>query len=137
MSQTQDNFRRIRQADLTDLDAITDVLIAAMQEDRDWWNYRFPYRHEFPEDHRRFMGLLVRTWLEPANDDWVVFVSETRADDQGRLDPDLPFKIVSYAAFDISYVNFRKHGPRYKPQSRKYMRTTAFYIVVIYSFVLA
>lgn len=118
MSQAPENTRRVRQADLADLEAVTDVLIAAMQEDRDWWNYRFPYRKEFPEDHRRFMGLLARTWLEPANDDWVVFVAEARADAQGQLDTDLPFKIVSYAAWNMSYVNFRKHGPSYEPQSR-------------------
>lgn len=111
----QDNKFRIRQAGPQDIDAVTDVMILSMQEDHGWWDYRFPHRHAYPEDHRKLLRLLVEAWISPDFDDWVVMVAEvhdTPSSSEG-------YQIACYSAWDVSYLNYRKHGPDYAPQDRK------------------
>lgn len=43
---------RLREATKDDLDALIDIMIAAMPTDPAW-DYRFPFRGDYPEDHRR------------------------------------------------------------------------------------
>lgn len=45
---------KLREATKDDLEALTDIMIAAMPTDPAW-DYRFPYRGDYPEDHRRFV----------------------------------------------------------------------------------
>ncbi|KAF7344603.1 putative gnat family protein [Mycena sanguinolenta] len=100
---------RIRQAELADIDGVTDLLIISMPEDREWWDYRFPYRREYPDDHRQLFRALVAAWISPEFEDWVVLVAECYDESSQR------WEMASYAAWDISYLNFRKFGDGYKP----------------------
>ncbi|KAL8905539.1 MAG: hypothetical protein Q9171_006635 [Xanthocarpia ochracea] len=43
---------KLREATEDDLEALTDIMVAAMPTNSAW-DYRFPYRGEYPEDHRR------------------------------------------------------------------------------------
>lgn len=102
---------RVRQAESVDVDAVTDVLIAAMPADRDWWDYRFANRVRHPEEHRRLFRLLVQTWISPEFDDWVVMVAEAFDATAGN------WQVGAYAAWDVSYVNRRKYGAAHQPLS--------------------
>lgn len=96
-----------------DIDAVTAVIIKAMPDDPQW-NYRFPYRHEFDEDHKKYTKMLLECFLDPTFDDWAVMVVED------KLDPtDKEPQIVSFGVFDVSYKNKRKKGPGHKTQDRK------------------
>jgi hypothetical protein len=44
------NSLEIRLATLDDLPEITDLVIKAFETDPEW-RYRYPRRHEYPEDH--------------------------------------------------------------------------------------
>ncbi|KAJ9133961.1 hypothetical protein NKR23_g10392 [Pleurostoma richardsiae] len=112
---------RIRQAEPRDVDQVTDVLIAAMSVDQDWWDYRYPYRLAHPDDHRRFLRLLVESWIRLDFDDWLVVVAEC-ADEAEEAEGTGPvtgqhWRIVAYAAWDVSYGNFRRYGEGYHPQN--------------------
>lgn len=94
-----------------DLDGVTEVIIQAMPDDPQW-NYRFPKRREFPDDHRKYTKMLLQCFLDPAFDDWAVMVVEDRQEDQDA-------RIVSFGVFDVSYKNKRKMGTGYQTQDRK------------------
>lgn len=102
---------RIRQAEPCDVDAVTDVLVAAMPADRDWWDYRFPYRERYPEEHRKLFRLLVETWVSPEFGDWLVMVAEVFDAAAGT------WQAGAYAAWDVAYANRRKYGPAHQPPS--------------------
>lgn len=95
----------------SDLEAVTDVMIRTMQMDPQW-PYRFPWRHEYPEDHYKFTRMLVEYFLRLDYDDWLVMVSED-INEEGQL------VIVSFSVWEVSYRNKRLYGPAYKPQDRK------------------
>ncbi|KAK3486068.1 uncharacterized protein B0T23DRAFT_408131 [Neurospora hispaniola] len=40
------------------------------------WDYRFPLRKEFPEDHYKYTRMLFKYFLDPSFDDWTVMVIE-------------------------------------------------------------
>ncbi|KAK3491889.1 hypothetical protein B0T13DRAFT_404157 [Neurospora crassa] len=40
------------------------------------WDYRFPLRKEFPEDHYKYTRMLFEYFLDPSFDDWTVMVVE-------------------------------------------------------------
>jgi len=96
----------------SDADALTEVIIRTMPLDPQW-DYRFPYRHEFPEDHYKYTKMLFEYFLDPAFDDWLVMVVEDSLEPGGEL------SIVAFGVWDVSYRNKRIHGPSYKPQDRK------------------
>lgn len=102
---------RIRRAELADADEITHVLIVAMPGDAEWWDYRFPARHRYPEDHYKFLHLLIQTWIAHT-EDFTVMVAEC-------LDGTGKYKIGSYSAWDTTYLGKRKHGPSYEGVSRR------------------
>lgn len=103
---------KLRQAGPGDVDAVLDVLIAGREDDAGW-TYRFQYRHEYPEEHRKFQRLYVQNLLNPSHEDWWVMVAESPSvDDAGVA------KIVAFAVWDVSYVNKRKHGPSYQSKKR-------------------
>ena len=104
---------RVRQAGQEDVDAVTDVMLLSMQEDRDWWDYRFRGRHEHPDDHRKFLRLLVETWVSPEFDSWVVMVAEVYDLSSGE------HQIASYSAWETTYLKYRTYGPGYVPPRRK------------------
>lgn len=96
-----------------DLDGVTDVIIKAMPDDPQW-DYRFPKRREFPDDHKKYTKMLMQHFLDPKLDDWAVMVVED------RQKPDQDARIVSFGVFDVSYKNKRKMGTGYQTQDRKF-----------------
>lgn len=102
---------RVRQAEPSDVDAVTDLLIAAMPADRDWWDYRFARRDQYPEEHRRFFRLLVETWISPEFVDVVVMLAEVYDTPAGS------WQTGAYSAWDVAYASRRKHGSAYQPRS--------------------
>lgn len=105
---------RVREAGPEDADAVTDLMLVAMEGDRDWWDYRYRKRHQHPDDHRKFMRLLVEAWLSPGFDDWVVVVAEVR--DQPAAGH---HRLASFSVWDTTYLSFRRHGPGYVPPRRR------------------
>jgi hypothetical protein len=95
-----------------DIEAVTNVIINAMPLDPQW-DYRFPYRDQYPKDHYKFTRMLFEYFLDPSYDDWLVMVVED------SLRPGQPTEVVSFGVWDISYLNKRRYGPGYRPQDRK------------------
>ncbi|KAF1986480.1 acyl-CoA N-acyltransferase [Aulographum hederae CBS 113979] len=91
----------VRKASVEDLDAILDIGLAALPHDPQW-HYRFPYRHEFPEDTRDFTRARYKEFLEDGEKQWCVMVAES-ADAQHPRGA----KPVAFAIWEI--VNIRKH----------------------------
>lgn len=106
-----------------DVDAITNVILQAMPLDPQW-DYRFPWRHEFPEDHYKYTRMLFELFLDPAYDDWVVMVVEDSLEPGG--DP----QIVAFGVWDVSFANKRIRGPKYIPQDRKLFFIYFFWLYV-------
>lgn len=102
---------RIREAEPADVDAVTEIVLAAMPGDRDWWDCRFPHRDQHPDDHRMFLRLLVETWVSVDFEDWIVLVAE--AYDEAAC----AWQMGAYTVWDAAYVGYRKHGPDYSPPS--------------------
>jgi GNAT superfamily N-acetyltransferase len=65
----------VRLASLADLDAMVDIGLAAMPLDPQW-NWRFPHRLAFPDDHRKFTRSTYRYFLENKAGNWVVMLAE-------------------------------------------------------------
>lgn len=102
-----------RRATLNDTEQVTDVFLASMPYDPSWPSYRFPYRLEYAEDHRKYNGDLIRRFISPDHEDWVVMVINAE-------DPALEStKIVAFSTWDLTYLNKRKHGPSCEPRLRK------------------
>ncbi|KAK3318156.1 hypothetical protein B0H66DRAFT_575138 [Apodospora peruviana] len=93
----------------SDLDAVTDVILSAMVLDPQW-DYRFPWRLEYPDDHRKYTRMLIEYFLRPDYDDWLVMVVEDLDEDDGQ------YKVVAFGVWDVSFANKQKYGPGYKTQ---------------------
>ena len=77
----------IRRASLADLDAMLDIGLAAMPLDPQW-NWRFPHRLDFPEDHRKYTQSIYRDFLENKSGNWVVVLAEIAVQDNpGSVSP--------------------------------------------------
>jgi len=92
-----------------DVEAVTSVIINTMPLDPQW-DYRFPYRQQYPEDHYKYTRMLLEYFLDPSYDDWLVMVVED------SLEPGGPREIVGFGVWDVSYVNKRRYGAGYKTQ---------------------
>lgn len=102
----------------SDVEAVTNVIINTMPLDPQW-DYRFPYRHQYPEDHYKYTKMLFEYFLDPAFDDWLVMVVED------CLQPGGPTQVVSFSVWNVSYINKRRYGAGYQPQDRKsFVHTT-------------
>lgn len=93
-----------------DIDELVDAVLLTMPADPQW-DYRFPYRLQYPEEHRKYTKMLWEKFIDPAYDDWVVQVVEDKL--PGASKPVL----VAFSVWNVSYLNKRKHGPSYEPQS--------------------
>jgi hypothetical protein len=102
----------IRLATPADLDSVVELALAALPDDPDW-HYRFPYHDKYPEDHLKFTRLLFQFYLDPGHNDFRIMVAEAP---KSESCPET--KMVSYALWDVSFLNKRKYGPGYKPQDR-------------------
>ncbi|KAK0627476.1 hypothetical protein B0T14DRAFT_136459 [Immersiella caudata] len=92
-----------------DVDPITEVILKAMPLDPQW-DYRFPYRLQYPEDHYHFTRMLFEHFLDPEFDDWVVMVVED------AFEPDEETKIAAFGVFNIAFRKKRRYGPGYQAQ---------------------
>lgn len=63
----------LREATFSDLDAITEIALAAFPQDPQW-NYRFPRRLDFPEDTRMCTRLQYKTYFESPKGSVCIFV---------------------------------------------------------------
>jgi GNAT superfamily N-acetyltransferase len=84
----------IRRATIEDLDSMVDIALAAMPQDPQW-NWRFPYRLQFPEDTRRFTRMKYEEFLRNADGQWLVMLADGREIDS--LSP----KAVAMAIWNI------------------------------------
>ncbi|KAJ8110868.1 hypothetical protein ONZ43_g5761 [Nemania bipapillata] len=121
---------QLRVATPIDVPRIVNIVIAAMPHNAHW-NYRFPYRREFPEDHFNYTKELYELFTDPEHGDWLVHVIELSPQEQAELDNrrhenDSQFDMSTYnaaplitaiAVWDVSYKNKRTHGPSYQPFS--------------------
>ncbi|KAL6713796.1 hypothetical protein ACLMJK_008288 [Lecanora helva] len=105
-----DQIGWLREATVNDTGGINNVFLAAMP-DCPSWNYRFPYREQYPEDHQKYNKDLIRRFLSPEYEDWVVIVIDDKdpASDSN--------KVVAFAIWDIAYCNRRRYGNDYKSTS--------------------
>lgn len=89
----------VRQASIDDLDAILDIGLAAMPMDPQW-NYRFPYRQLFPDDHRLHTRERYRDFLENRSNGWFVTLAETYPNSSTGVP-----QILAFAVWDISNLS--------------------------------
>ncbi|KAK4449886.1 hypothetical protein QBC34DRAFT_83963 [Podospora aff. communis PSN243] len=92
-----------------DVDPITKVILEAMPLDPQW-DYRFPYRLRYPEDHYTYTRMLFEYFLDPEYDDWVVVVVED------AFSPSDETRIVAFGVFNVAFRNKRRYGPGYQAQ---------------------
>jgi hypothetical protein len=85
----------IRKATIEDLDAIVDVALAAMPLDPQW-NWRFPYRGQYPEDERLFTRTKFEEFLL-SEDRWLVMVVEIPYDGGATV-------LVAFSIWDLVNV---------------------------------
>jgi hypothetical protein len=96
---------RIRLASPQDIDSVTALFIKSLDDDENW-DYRVPFRHEYPEDHWRQQKSYVEFMVDEVNDDFEVWILEVETSEAS-------WKAVALSIWDVSYVNKRLHGPSY------------------------
>lgn len=65
----------LREATITDLDSITEIALAACSLDPQW-HYRFPHRHEFPEDTENYTKIGYRAFFDaPKETSYVILAT--------------------------------------------------------------
>ena len=86
----------IREAQASDLDAITWISVAATPTDP-LCDYRYPYREQYPEDFQRFSRIRLNEFLaEAATGSSLIMVYEAPS----LEDPSIR-KVISYAIWDL------------------------------------
>lgn len=103
----------IRQADMTDLDAMVDVCLAASPMDPQW-DYRLRYREQYPEDTLRFTRKRLKMFLENEPGNWQVMVAELPSREDSSIS-----KVAAFAAWQsrpadqvmIAISADKAHGP--------------------------
>jgi hypothetical protein len=109
----------LSQAGPNDVDNLVDVYLASMQ-DHITWDYVYPFRKKYPEEHRYGASVVFRHLLSEEQDDFIVMIVEHRAHEHPHAN-----RIISFAVWDVAYVNRRKHGPDYAVKARKFSPATA------------
>ncbi|KAI0099731.1 acyl-CoA N-acyltransferase [Nemania sp. FL0031] len=120
----------LRPATPADVPRMVDIILTAMPHSLQW-EYRFPYKKEFSEDHHKYTTMLYEQFVDSKNVDWNPYVIELTSDDDAGVvevtKPDegntlrqdsTPYKeaIVAVAIWDVSYINKRKDAS-YEPFS--------------------
>jgi hypothetical protein len=100
----------IRQAGLADLNAVVDIVLAAMPLDPQW-NWRFPHSLDFPEDHRKFTQSTYRHFLENKSGNWVVMLAEIAV--QGEPGSVCP---AAFAVWNLANLTGSKQPGAYRNQ---------------------
>lgn len=96
-----------RRATCDDLKGLMDVVLSAMPQDPAW-DYRFPYRHKYPEDEIKYQTLFFKLMVDPSYEDFEVNVLEAPS----LEDPNI-LRIVAFAIWDVTYINKRRYGSDY------------------------
>lgn len=89
----------LRFATMNDIEDITDVAQQGFPDDPEF-NYRFPFRHDYPEDNRTWVRKEYKEYLEQPKKYDVVIIT---ADDNGD-------KAVALSVWDISISTPHKGG---------------------------
>lgn len=105
---------RIRQAVPANVEAVTDLVLASMPADQDWWDYRWPYRAEHPDNYRQYFYQLVQAWLSAEYEDWIVVVADVYNEETGY------YSMGAFSAWNVAYRNYRKFNEEYNPRSSKF-----------------
>jgi hypothetical protein len=71
----------VRQAQISDVDDMTAIGLAAMPMDPQW-NWRFPLQREFPQDTYHFTRSKYLEFLENHDGSWRVIVAEYKPGEQ-------------------------------------------------------
>ena len=86
----------LRHAQLSDVEAMTAIAIAAFPFDPQW-PYRYPYREEYPDEHYRYVRLGFQEYLartaEKANE--IMLVEAPDKDNPGLV------KVIAFSVWDI------------------------------------
>ncbi|ORY67026.1 uncharacterized protein BCR38DRAFT_364158 [Pseudomassariella vexata] len=109
-----DDRLSLRPATMDDLDDITSVAQQGFPDDPEF-DYRFPYRHEYPEDHREWVRQEYLEYLKQPEKYAVTII--TSADNQ--------HKTVSLSVWDIAVTTIHQGGdlgipddPQAKPRRK-------------------
>jgi hypothetical protein len=87
----------LRFATKADLDDITDVARSGFPDDPEF-DYRFPHRHEFPEDNRKWIRREYEQYLEQPEKFATLIVTATVVSDEGVTRD----RAISVGVWDIS-----------------------------------
>ena len=93
---------RLRDAAMTDLDGIAQLAIEALPDDPER-DYRFPSRHEFPEDHWKWIRREYEVYLEQPAKFHTMMVDATNHETQAS-------KIVALCVWDLSNLTGHTEG---------------------------
>ena len=134
---------RVRLATPADVDDVTKVAIQAIPFDPQW-NYRYPYREDFPGDLYKYTKMLYDQFANIENNDWRLVVVEllpgknhsTGSAEKIIEGPGGVLKnqdsneyglaatesergeVVAFSVWDVSYINKRSDGLSYQRQNR-------------------
>jgi hypothetical protein len=98
---TPDKRLTVRKATLADLDDITTVAQQGFPDGPEF-DYRFPYRHKYPDDNRRWVREEYREYLEQPEKHAVVVVTAEDNDD----------KPVALSVWDVKVLTPHQGGGR-------------------------
>lgn len=86
----------LRVATIADLDAITEVALAAFPLDPQW-DYRFPHRHEFPEDNQNYTKIGYRAFFNAPKGATYIMVATAPS-----LEDPAVTKLVAIAVWEVT-----------------------------------
>lgn len=92
---------KLRRATLDDLDTITDLMVSTMPMDP-LWDYQFPYRREFPQDHWQYIRAMIREFFHKDH-----FVVKIVIDEDTDVQPR---KVVAVAVWGIHFEKTETKG---------------------------
>jgi len=104
----------IRRASKLDLDAIVDVVLAAMPMDPQW-DWRFPKRKQFPEDTKYFTKLKYAEFLHNI-EKWHVMVAEYSSEVQLSTST-----IIAVAVWEVANLHLHRSRPKLQRIHRSYL----------------
>ena len=94
----------IRLAKAEDLDDLTDVAQISFPDDPEF-DYRFPYRQDFPDDHRKWIRCEYEGYLAQP-DKFAVLVVTVAVQSEEMYTTD---KIIALAVWDMSVLKSAQH----------------------------
>jgi hypothetical protein len=88
----------VRHAQVSDVDVMTAIGLAAMPMDPQW-NWRFPLQHHFPQDTYHFTRSKYLQFLENRDGNWRVMLAEYKPCGQAKSIP------IAFAVWDMRNVS--------------------------------